>query len=151
MKRVPVLVAITVVLAGVVAMGQPSQKDILLLHNGDKIMVNFAAGSNGSIQFKSLSATSCIDVENSRREGFDKFVFTDQEGWKTYPRKLDGAKIAITLHEVQDNNKKLATAELPYDSDVVVRIVNSGPPRVAGGDNSKKGTKCPVCNATLAW
>jgi hypothetical protein len=130
---------------------QVSQRDFLLLDNGDKILVDFPAGANGSIQVKSLSAKSRVDIENTAKRGFDKMVVTDKDGWKTYSGKVDGASIAITLHEAKNNDKNLATMELPSDSDAVVRIVNSNPPRIAGGDNSRKGSKCPVCNATLSW
>ena len=92
-----------------------------------------------------------MDIENAAKRGFDQMVLTDKEGWRTYPGKVDGANIAITLREVQGNKKDEATPELPWDSDVVVRIVNSAPPRVAGGDNSKRGTQCPVCNRRLDW
>jgi hypothetical protein len=64
---------------------------------------------------------------------------------------LDGANIAITLREAQDNKKDLATSDLPVDSDAVVRIVSSVAPRIAGGDNRKRGTRCPVDNALLDW
>jgi Skp family chaperone for outer membrane proteins len=146
-----VFVMLAIISLAIMASAQGSQRDYLLLENGDKILVNFPAGSNGSIQFKSLSARSRVDVENTAKRGVDKVVLTDKEGWKAYPAKVDGADIAITLREAKDNDKDLATTELPVDSDVVVRIVNSAPPRVAGGDNSKRGTKCPLCNRTLDW
>ncbi len=130
---------------------QLTQKDFLLLDNGDKILVNFPQGSNGYIQVKSLSPRSRVDIENTARRGYDQFIVTDKEGWKTYPGKVDGASIAITLREAQGNKKDLATSELPVDSDAVVRIVNSAPPRIAGGDNSKRGTKCPYDGKVLEW
>ena len=37
-------------------------------------------------------------------------MVTDKDGWKTYPGKVDGANIAITLREAQDNKKDLATS-----------------------------------------
>ena len=52
---------------------------------------------------------------------------------------------------MQDNKKDLATPDLPFDSDVVVRIANSTPARIAGGDNRKRGTRCPVDGALLDW
>ena len=151
MKAKIVLVMFAIIFLAVMMSAQLSQKDLLLLENGDKILVNFPAGSNGSIQIKSLSVRSRVDIENAAKRGFDEIVLSDQEGWKTYPAKLDGANIAITLREAKNNDKDLATTELPVDSDVVIRIVNSAPPRVAGGDNRKRGTKCPVCNRTLDW
>jgi hypothetical protein len=151
MKAKIVLVMSAIIFLAVMMSAQLSQKDLLLLENGDKILVNFPAGSNGSIQIKSLSVRSRVDIENAAKRGFDEIVLSDQEGWKTYPAKLDGANIAITLREAKNNDKDLATTELPVDSDVVIRIVNSAPPRVAGGDNRKRGTKCPVCNRTLDW
>jgi hypothetical protein len=130
---------------------QPAHRDFLLLDNGDKILVDFPAGAHGSIQVKSLSARARVDIENTRKRGYDMMVLTDKDGWKTYRGKVDGASIAITLREVQGNKKKLATPELPADSDAVVRIINSEPPRIAGGDNSKRGSKCPVCGRVLNW
>ncbi len=151
MKTKILLGAAAVFLVSVVMSAQLTQKDFLLLDNGDKILVNFPAGSNGYIQIRSLSARSRVDIENTAKRGYDRFILTDKDGWKTYPGKVDGASIAVTLREAQGNKKDLATSELPYDSDVVVRIVNSAPPRIAGGDNSKRGTKCPVDNAFLQW
>ena len=130
---------------------QMTQKDFLLLDNGDKILVNFPAGSSGTIQVKSLSARSRVDIETSAKRGFDMFMVTAKEGWKTYPGKLDGANIAITLREAQDNKKDLAKSDLPVDSDAVVRIVSSVAPRIAGGDNRKRGTRCPVDGTLLDW
>jgi hypothetical protein len=151
MKAKVVLVMFAIISLAAMMSAQTVQKDLLLLDNGDKILVNFPAGSKGHIQFKSLSARSRVDVENTAKRSFDKVIVTDKEGWKTYPAKVDGANFAITLREAKNNDQNLATPELPADSDVVVRIVNSAPPRVAGGDNSKRGTKCPVCNTLLDW
>ena len=151
MKARVLLGATAIMLLAVMVSAQLTKKDFLLLDNGDKILVNFPAGSNGYIQVKSLSTRSRVDIENTAKRGFDKVIVTDKEGWKTYPGKLDGANIAITLREAQGNNKDLVTSELPIDSDAVVRIVNSAPPRIAGGDNSRKGTRCPVCNTLLSW
>ncbi len=151
MKARVVLCGAVILLAAAIMSAQLTQRDFLLLDNGDKILVNFPAGSKGSIQVKSLSARSRVDIENTATRGFDKFLLTDKDGWKTYPGKVDGANIAITLREAQDNKKDLATPDLPFDSDAVVRIVNSAPPRIAGGDNRKKGTRCPVDNALLDW
>jgi hypothetical protein len=151
MKARVAAIAMTVAWLAVAASGQLLQKDFLLLDNGDKILVDFPAGSKGYIQVKSLSERARVDIENTAKRGYDTMLLTDKEGWKTYRGKVDGASIAITLREVQGNNKKLATVELPADSDVVVRIVNSKPPRIAGGDNSKRGTKCPVCGRVLDW
>jgi hypothetical protein len=151
MKARVLLGATAVLLLAVLMSAQLTQKDFLLLDNGDKILVNFPGGANGYIQVKSLSAKSRVDIENTAKRGFDKFLVTDKDGWKTYPGKVDGASIAITLREAQGNNKSLANQELPVDSDVVVRIVNSASPRIAGGDNGKRGTKCPVCNTLLSW
>jgi len=130
---------------------QNTQKDFLLLDNGDKILVKFPPASTGHIEVKSLNAKSRVDIEDAAKRGYDKFIVTDKDGWKTYPGKVDGANISITLREAKDNNKDLVTPELPRDSDVVVRIVNSAPPRIAGGDNKKRGTKCPVDGALLDW
>jgi hypothetical protein len=130
---------------------QSVQKDYLLLDNGDKILVNFPAGSRGYIQVKSLSAKSRVDIEDAAKRGFDTMVVTNKEGWKTYPGNVSGADIAITLREVQGNKKDQAKPDLPFDSDAVVRIVNSAPARIAGGDNRKRGTKCPVDGALLDW
>jgi hypothetical protein len=130
---------------------QVTQRDFLLLDNGDKILVNFPAGSKGQIQVKSLNAKSRVDIEDSSKRAYDKVIVTDKEGWKIYPGKVDGANISITLREAKDNNKDLATPELPADSDVVVRIVGSAPPRIAGGDNKKRGTRCPVDGVLLDW
>ena len=147
-----VVLGVTVILLAVMVMSaQTTQRDFLLLDNGDKILVNFPAGSKGAIQVKSLSARSRVDIENTAKRGFDKFLVTAKEGWKTYPGKVDGADIAITLREAQDNKTNLATWDLPFDSDVVVRIINSAPPRIAGGDNRKRGTWCPVDGALLDW
>ncbi|MGA1999094.1 MAG: hypothetical protein ABSG52_03805 [Terriglobales bacterium] len=147
-----VVLCVTVILLAVVMMpAQMTQKDFLLLDNGDKILVNFPAGSSGTIQVKSLSARSRVDIENTAKRGFDMFMVTAKDGWKTYPGKVDGANVAITLREAQDNKKDLATPDLPFDSDAVVRIVNSAAPRIAGGDNRKRGTRCPVDNALLDW
>ncbi len=151
MKARILLGATAMLLLGMAMSAQLTQKDFLLLDNGDKILVNFPAGSNGYIQVKSLSARSRVDVENTARRGYEKLIITPKDGWKTYPGRVDGASIAITLREAQGNNKDLASTELPVDSDVVVRIVNSAPPRIAGGDNSKRGTRCPVDNALLQW
>ncbi len=148
--KVALWIAAILLLAPVVS-AQMMQKDFLLLDNGDKILVKFPPGSKGYIQVKSLNARSRVDVENAAKRGFDTFLVTNKEGWKTYPGKVDGANIAITLREVQGNKKDQATAELPYDSDVVVRIVNSAPPRIAGGDNKKRGTRCPVDGVLLDW
>lgn len=151
MKARVVLCVSVILLAAVLLPAQMTQKDFLLLDNGDKILVNFPAGSSGTIQVKSLSARSRVDIETSAKRGFDRFMVTAKDGWKTYPGKLDGAKIAITLREAQDNKKDLATSELPVDSDAVVRIVSSVAPRIAGGDNRKRGTKCPVDGTLLDW
>jgi hypothetical protein len=151
MKARVVLCVSAIFLAGVVMPAQMTQKDFLLLDNGDKILVNFPAGSSGTIQVKSLSARSRVDIETSAKRGFDMFMVAAKDGWKTYPGKLDGANIAITLREAQDNKKDLATSDLPVDSDAVVRIVSSVAPRIAGGDNRKRGTKCPVDGALLDW
>lgn len=151
MKARVVLCVSVILLAGVMLPAQMTQKDFLLLDNGDKILVNFPAGSSGTIQVKSLSARSRVDIETSAKRGFDRFMVTAKDGWKTYPGKLDGANIAITLREAQDNKKDLATSELPVDSDAVVRIVSSVAPRIAGGDNRKRGTKCPVDGTLLDW
>lgn len=151
MKARLVLVVLAVASFAIMVSAQSFQRDCLLLDNGDKILVNFPAGSHGSIQIKSLSVRSRVDIEDAAKRGYDTIVLTDKDGWKTYPGKVDGANIAITLREVQGNKKNEATADLPWDSDVVVRIVNSASPRVAGGDNSKRGTKCPVCNRKLDW
>ncbi|MBZ5566867.1 MAG: hypothetical protein LAN64_03350 [Acidobacteriia bacterium] len=151
MKASVVLCVTAIVLLAVMMSAQLTPRDFLLLDNGDKILVDFPAGSHGYIQIKSLSVKSRVDIEDAAKRGFDKLILTDKDGWKTYLGKVDGASIAITLREAQSNNKSLVTAELPVDSDVVVRIVNSAPPRIAGGDNRKKGTRCPVCNALLSW
>jgi hypothetical protein len=151
MKARVVLCGSGILLAAVMMSAQVTQKDFLMLDNGDKILVNFPKGSHGTIQVKSLSAKSRVDIENAAQRGFDTFMVTAKEGWKTYPGKVDGANIAITLREAQDNKKDLATTDLPFDSDAVVRIVNSAPPRIAGGDNRKRGTRCPVDNALLDW
>jgi len=151
MKARIVVVMLAIISWAMMMSAQASQNDYLLLENGDKILVNFPAGSNGSIQIKSLSARSRVDVENTAKRNVDKVVLTNKQGWKPYTAQVDGANIAITLREARNNDKNLATPELPADSDVVVRIVNSAPPRVAGGDNGKKGTRCPVCNAALDW
>lgn len=151
MKARVVLCVSVILLAAVLLPAQMTQKDFLLLDNGDKILVNFPAGSSGTIQVKSLSARSRVDIETSAKRGFDRFMVTAKDGWKTYPGKLDGANIAITLREAQDNKKDLATSELPVDSDAVVRIVSSVAPRIAGGDNRKRGTKCPVDGTLLDW
>jgi hypothetical protein len=145
------LVLWAVISFAVMMPAQSFQKDYLLLDNGDKILVNFPAGSQGYIQIKSLSERARVDIENSAKRGFDMMVLSNKDGWKTYAGKVDGAHIAVTLREVQGNKKDQASADLPWDSDVVVRIVNSAMPRVAGGDNSKRGTRCPVCNAKLEW
>jgi len=150
--KLRVVLCVTGILLAVVMMpAQMPQRDFLLLDNGDKILVKFPAGSNASIQVKSLSAKSRVDIEDTAKRGFDMFLVTAKEGWKTYPGKVDGANIAITLREAQDNKKDLATADLPFDSDAVVRIVNSEPPRIAGGDNRKRGTRCPVDGTLLEW
>ena len=133
------------------ASAQMTQKDFLLLDNGDKILVNFPAGSKGYIQVKSLSANARVDIEDAAKRGFDTLLVTNKEGWKTYLGKTSGANIAITLREAKDNSKDLAKPDLPYDSDAVVRIVNSAPPRIAGGDNKKRGSKCAVDGALLEW
>ena len=146
-----VLGVAAILLVAVMMSAQITQKDFLLLDNGDKILVNFPAGSRGTIQVKSLSARSRVDIENTAKRSFDKFMVTAKDGWKTYPGKVDGANIAITLREAQDNKKDLATPDLPFDSDVVVRIVNSAPPRIAGGDNRKRGTRCTVDGTLLDW
>jgi len=151
MKWKVAMAAMMVSLLAVMMSAQPASRDFLLLDNGDKILVDFAAGAKGSIQVKSLSARCRVDIENSKQRGYEMMVLADREGWKTYRGKVDGASIAITLREVQSNNKKLATPELPADSDAVVRIINSEPPRIAGGDNSKRGTKCTVCGRVLNW
>jgi hypothetical protein len=151
MKARAVLCLTAILLAAVMMPAQTTQRDFLLLDNGDKILVNFPAGSHGTIQVKSLNAKSRVDIENTAKRGFDMFIVTAKEGWKTYPGKVDGANIAITLREAQDNNKDLATSDLPFDSDAVVRIVNSAPPRIAGGDNRKRGTRCPVDGVLLDW
>lgn len=151
MKARVVLCVSVILLAGVMLPAQMMQKDFLLLDNGDKILVNFPAGSSGTIQVKSLSARSRVDIETSAKRGFDMFMVTAKDGWKTYPGKLDGASIAITLREAQDNKKDLAKSDLPVDSDAVVRIVSSVAPRIAGGDNRKRGTKCPVDGVLLDW
>ncbi|MBZ5630782.1 MAG: hypothetical protein LAO06_18145 [Acidobacteriia bacterium] len=151
MKARVVLCVTAILLLAVMMAAQLAHRDFLLLDNGDKILVDFPAGSNGYIQIKSLSVKSRVDIEDTAKRGFDKLILTDKDGWKMYPGKVDGASIAITLREVQNNEKDLATPDLPFDSDAVVRIVNSAPPRIAGGDNSKKGTKCPVCNTLLSW
>ena len=151
MKAKVVLCVTAIFLLAVMMSAQLTQRDFLLLDNGDMILVNFPAGTNGSIQVKSLSVKSRVDIEDTAKRSFDKVVLTDKDGWKTYPGKVDGANISITLREAQSNNKSLVTPELPVDSDVVVRIVNSAPPRIAGGDNRKKGTRCPVCNTLLTW
>lgn len=151
MKARVVLCVSVILLAGVMLPAQMMQKDFLLLDNGDKILVNFPAGSSGTIQVKSLSARSRVDIETSAKRGFDMFMVTAKDGWKTYPGKLDGANIAITLREAQDNKKDLAKSDLPVDSDAVVRIVSSVAPRIAGGDNRKRGTKCPVDGVLLDW
>lgn len=151
MKARVALCVSMILFAGVMMPAQMTQKDFLLLDNGDKILVNFPAGSGGTIQVKSLSARSRVDIETSAKRGFDRFMVTAKDGWKTYPGKLDGANIAITLREAQDNKKDLATSELPVDSDAVVRIVSSVAPRIAGGDNRKRGTKCPVDGVLLDW
>jgi hypothetical protein len=145
------LAIVSILMLSVIMPAQVTQKDFLLLDNGDKILLNFPAGSSGYIQVKSLNAKSRVDIEDISKRGYDKFIVTDKEGWKRYPGKVDGANIAITLREAKDNNKDLATPELPVDSDVVVRIVNSAPPRIAGGDNKKRGTKCPVDGVLLDW
>ena len=151
MKWKVAVAALVVCWLGGVIWAQAAHRDFLLLDNGDKILVDFPAGAHGSIQVKSLSARSRVDIENTRKRGYEMMIVTDKQGWKTYHGKVDGASIAITLREVQGNHKKLATAELPADSDAVVRITNSEPPRVAGSDNSKRGTKCPVCGRVLNW
>lgn len=142
---------ITLVLFAGSASAQMTQKDFLLLDNGDKILVNFPAGSKGYIQVKSLSAKSRVDIENTAKRGWDTFLVSNKDGWKTYLGDVNGANIAITLREAQGNKKDLAKTDLPVDSDAVVRIVNSAPPRIAGGDNSKRGTKCKVDGAVLDW
>lgn len=151
MKARIALGATAILLSVVMMSAQMTQKDFLLLDNGDKILVNFPAGSSGTIQVKSLSARSRVDIETSAKRGFDKFMVSAKDGWKTYPGKLDGANIAITLREVQDNKKDRATSDLPVDSDAVVRIVSSVAPRIAGGDNRKRGTRCPVDGVLLDW
>ena len=138
MKARVVLCVTAILLLAVMMAAQLAHRDFLLLDNGDKILVDFPAGSNGYIQIKSLSVKSRVDIEDTAKRGFDKLILTDKDGWKMYPGKVDGASIAITLREVQNNEKDLATPDLPFDSDAVVRIVNSAPPRIAGGDNSKK-------------
>jgi hypothetical protein len=151
MKARVLLGATAIWLLAVMVSAQLTQRDFLLLDNGDMILVNFPAGSNGYIQVKSLSAKARVDIENAAKRKYDQLLLSDKDGWKTYPGKVDGANIAITLREAQNNNKSLVRADLPVDSDVVVRIVNSAPPRIAGGDNSKKGKRCPVCNRLLSW
>src|SRR5512142_2846574 len=151
MKARAVLCATAILLVAMTMQAQQKQRDYLLLDNGDKILVNFPAGSNGSIQVKSLNAKSRVDIEDTSKRGFDKMIVRDKDGWKTYPGKVDGANIAITLREAQNNKIDLATPELPVDSDVVVRIVNSAAPRAAGGDNSKRGTRCPYDHVLLDW
>lgn len=151
MKSRVVACVTAILLPAVIMSAQLTQKDFLLLDNGDKILVNFPAGSSGSIQVKSLSAMSRVDIENTAQRGYDKFIVTNKDGWKTYPGKVAGASIAITLREAQNNNIDQVTSDLPVDSDVVVRIVNSAPARIAGGDNSKRGTKCPFDHVLLDW
>jgi Skp family chaperone for outer membrane proteins len=151
MKTRAVLCVMAFLLLAIMTSAQATQRDFLLLDNGDKILVNFPAGSHGSIQVKSLSARARVDIENTAKRGFDKFMVTAKDGWKAYPGNVDGANIAITLREAQDNKKDLATSDLPFDSDAVVRIVNSAAPRIAGGDNRKRGTRCPVDSALLEW
>ncbi len=146
-----VLVGVAFLLLAIMASAQLEQRDFLLLDNGDKILVDFPSGEGGYIQVKSLSAKSRVDIENTAKRGYDEFIVTRNEGWKRYPKDVSGASIAITLREAQGNNKDLVRTDLPVDSDVVVRIVNSRPPRIAGGDNSKRGTKCKVDGTLLEW
>ncbi len=149
-RRMLVCLAGVLLLASMTS-AQSAQRDFLLLDNGDKILVDFPAGENGQIQVKSLSAKSRVDIENTSRRAYDTFIVTRNEGWKTYPGNVSGATLAITLREAQGNNKDLVRTDLPIDSDVVVRLVNSKAPRIAGGDNSKRGTKCKVDGALLEW
>ena len=64
MKARIVLCVSAILFAVVMMSAQTTQKDFLLLDNGDKILVNFPAGSKGTIQVKSLSARSRVDIEN---------------------------------------------------------------------------------------
>ena len=124
----------------------PPVQDILLLHNGDLVLVTFADESGGRLQFYSLSPRSRVDLSYARQQ-IDTLTFHHEDGWITYPGKLDGTSVQVVLRETNGDS----LPEIPGDSDLVVRVLNGRVKVQLHADNDRRGESCNRCNTQLDW
>ena len=122
--------------------------DFMLLHEGDYVRVLFRrdAGS-GSIRFLSLSDKSRLDILHPTA-GVEKYVFSKEDGWQTYPHDVSWQIVTIILREAGTG---VPAGDQPGCSDVVVRIEGAAILSPHHTDVGGPGVRCEVCNAALDW
>ena len=125
-------------------------EDFLLLRDGDRVRVFFRAkAGRGSIRFLSLGDSSRLDIINPL-VGAEKYVFSREQGWQTYPHEVGGQVVTVILRET--GGGAIPEWDLPGCSDVVVRIDNAAIFAPDGAQvGAPLGARCPVCGAVLDW
>lgn len=122
-----------------------ASQDILLLHSGDMVTVKISPG--GKLMLLSLSDRSRVDVYLPGQP-VQKAGFIRRSGWVTYPENLGGKTVTIKLREMGGG---FGNADMPGDSDVVVRVISGTVTREIHTDTQKRGTRCTLCNVLLDW
>ncbi|HYX70782.1 MAG TPA: hypothetical protein VE825_16730 [Terriglobales bacterium] len=143
MKR---LLAVLLFLPVLLFPQNPPAQDILLLHNGDLVLVDFTHSASGHLQFYSLSPRSRVDLSFSR-EQIEPLAFTHEQGWTTYRGNLDGTQVQVVLRESGGPD----AGEIPGDSDLVVRVINGRVRVQLHADTDQRGKSCDRCNGQLQW
>lgn len=121
--------------------------DFLMLQDNNRIYLEFAPRTPIEFQYKSKSDFSCIQVYsyNLQKDTMQFLYAVDTEGWKTFKIEGNPYITRVVLIARENNTYNAVKCDLPYDSDVVVKV-SSDKVKVIDNIGEKEGYYCDFCN-----